>query len=166
LALDILLDLSKKEPIPYEPTIAMILNNLGSIFASQKKYKEALKSYRASLSYYSSLAEKSATTYGHHVATIFKNLASMYIHQNKMKMAKLFHLKSVKVYKVLAEYNEDTYNIELASCLVDGVHYYRQHSLSLYRAEAILKTYVENSRAGELLKQINHLRQSKVSIIN
>jgi hypothetical protein len=108
------------------------------------------------------LAEKNPAKYGHNVAVLFKNLASIYFHEGNTKKAEFFHFKSIEIFEEFSDYNAQKYNLELASCIIDGVEYYEQHTLTLYNAENILKEYKWDEEAEILLGRISKLRKSKV----
>lgn len=142
----------------YTESLAIVHNNLGSIYASQKKYDKALFFYKQALPYLSALAEESPTKYGHNVALLFQNLTSIYFYEGNTQKAEFFHFKSIELFEEFIDYNEEKYQLELAACIIDGVEYYDQHSLSLYNAEHILKSYPFNQEAEKLLSRISKLR--------
>ena len=145
----------------YTESLAIVQNNLASIYASEKKYDKALFFYKQALPYLSSLAEENPAKYGHNVAVLFKNLASIYFYEGNTQKAEFFHFKSIELFEEFTQYNEQKYQLELASCIIDGVEYYDQHSLTLYNAEHILKSYQFNQEAEKLLSRISKLRTYK-----
>ena len=145
----------------YTESLAIVQNNLASIYASQKKYDKALFYYKETLPYLSSLAENNPAKYGHNMAVLFKNLASIYFYEGNTQKAEFFHFKSIELFEEFIQYNEQKYQLELASCIIDGVEYYDQHSLTLYNAEHILKSYHFNQEAEKLLSRISKLRTYK-----
>ena len=163
-SLDILLEFVQTDSEMYIESLAIVQNNLASIYAAQKKYKKALSFYKSALPHLSSLAETNPAKYGHNVAVLFKNLASIYFYDGQTEKAEFFHFKSIKIFEEFSEYNAEKYNLELASCLIDGVEYYDQHTLTLYNAEDILREYKWNQEAEILLARIFKLRKTKVKI--
>ncbi|CAA6812947.1 MAG: Unknown protein [uncultured Sulfurovum sp.] len=161
-SIDILLKFVQKNSENYTESLAIVQNNLASIYATEKKYDKALIFYKRALPHLSMLAEKNPAKYGYNVAVLFKNLASIYFHQNNVKKTEFFHFKSIEIFKEFTEYNAKKYNIELASCLIDGVEYYKQHSLTLYNAEKILQQYKSQEKAKKLLSRLYKLRQNKI----
>lgn len=161
-SLDIIFNHIQEDSETYTESIAIAQNNLASIYATQKKYDKALIFYKKALPHLSSLAEANPAKYGHNIAVLFRNLASIHFHQNKMEKAEFFHLKSIEIFKEFSEYNAEKYNLELATSLIDGVEYYGQHSLSLYKAESILRKYSLNRDTAMLLGRISTLRRKTV----
>jgi tetratricopeptide (TPR) repeat protein len=161
-SLELLLEFEEENSEMYIESLAIVQNNLASIYAAQKKYDKALSFYKSALPHLSSLAETNPTKYGHNVAVLFKNLASIYFYDGKIEKAEFFHFKSIKIFEEFSEYNAQKYNLELASCIIDGVEYYEQHTLTLYNAENILHQYEWDSEAEMLLGRISKLRKAKV----
>ncbi|CAA6824028.1 MAG: Unknown protein [uncultured Sulfurovum sp.] len=161
-SLEILVNFKQKDSESYTESLAIVQNNLASIYATEKKYNKALIFYKRALPHLSSLAENNPTKYGYNVAVLFKNLASIYYHQKNIEKTEFFHFKSIEIFKEFTEYNEKKYNIELASCIIDGVEYYNQSTLTLYDAENILRQYKLHEEAEMLLGRIAKLRKNKI----
>ncbi|CAA6814345.1 MAG: Unknown protein [uncultured Sulfurovum sp.] len=161
-SLDLLFDFVQEDSESYTESLAIVQNNLASIYATEKKYDKALIFYKRALPQLSLLAQNNPAKYGYNVAVLFKNLASIYYHQKNVKKTEFFHFKSIEIFKEFTEYNEKKYNIELASCIIDGVEYYNQHTLGLYNAENILRKYKLHEEAVMLLGRISKLRKSKI----
>ena len=162
ISLDLLLEFVEIDSEMYIESLAIVQNNLASIYAAQKKYDKALSFYKNALPHLSSLAETNPAKYGHNVAVLFKNLASIYFYDGKTEKAEFFHFKSIEIFEEFSQYNEEKYNLELASCIIDGVEYYDQHTLTLYNAENILHQYKWDQEAEILLGRISKLRKTKV----
>ena len=162
MSLELLLEFVDLDAEVYIESLAIVQNNLASIYATQKKYDKALRFYKKALPHLSSLAETNPAKYGHNVAILFKNLASIYFYARKTEKAEFFHFKSIEIFEEFSQYNSQKYNLELASCIIDGVEYYEQHSLTLYDAENILKQYNWDEEAEILLGRISKLRKAKV----
>jgi tetratricopeptide (TPR) repeat protein len=162
VSLEILLEFIDFNSEMYIESLAIVQNNLASIYAAQNKYEKALIFFKRALPHLSSLAEANPAKYGHNVAILFKNLASIYYANGQADKAEFFHFQSIKIFKEFSEYNAYKYNLELASCIIDGVEYYQQHSLTLYNAEDILREYQCNSEAEMLLGKISKLRKDKI----
>jgi len=162
ISLEILLEFIDFDSEMYIESLAIIQNNLASIYAAQNKYDKALIFFKRALPHLSSLAEANPAKYGHNVAILFKNLASIYYSNGQADKAEFFHFQSIKIFKEFSLYNAYKYNLELASCVIDGVEYYEQHSLTLYNAEDILREYQWNTEAEMLLSRISKLRKDKI----
>ena len=162
LALEILTHSPKKELHLFRETIAIIQNNLANIYASNKKYTKAQLYFRAALQHFIALADEFPALYIDFVTTLFKNLALLYFDQGEHKKAEFFHLQSIKIYEEFIQYDAEKYSIQLASAIIDGVQYYGQHSLSLYRAESILRAYGWYDKAEVLLGKICKLKSENV----
>ncbi len=78
-----------------------------------------------------------------------------------MELAQYFHLKVVDIYHDLIDYNELAYDLKLASSIIDGVSCYKQHTISLYHAEAIIKNYRGEREAEALLDKLYFLREER-----
>jgi len=161
-SLEISTQLTKKISESYIETIAIAQNNLASIYSTEKNFDKALDYYKQALPHLSSLADSNPAKYGHNVAILFRNLASIYFQKGNNKKAEFFHLKSLGIFKEFSEYNSEKYNMELAASIIDGVEFYNQHSLSLYKAENILKKYQLKTEATMLLSRITALRKQKI----
>ncbi len=161
-SLEILHEFVQIDSESYTESLAIVQNNLASIYAAQKKYDKSLTYYQAALPHLSLLAEDNPSKYGHNVAVLFKNLASIYFYEGNTQKAEFFHFKSIELFEEFSQYNEEKYHLELASCIIDGVEYYDQHTLTLYNAEHILQGYEWNQKAEVLLSRINKVRKLKV----
>lgn len=161
-SLETLLEFVQVDSETYIESLAIVQNNLASIYAAQKKYDKALRFYKQALPHLSSLADTNPAKYGHNVAVLFKNLASIYFYDGKVEKAEFFHFRSIEIFEEFSQYNSQKYNLELASCIIDGVEYYEQHTLTLYNAEHILREYKWDNEAQMLLGRISKLRRAKV----
>ena len=162
LALNILIDSPNKEFQFFRETIAIIQNNLANIYAGNKNYSKAQNYFKAALQQFIMLADEHPAKYIDFVTALFKNLALLYFDQGETKKAEFFHLKGIKIYEEFIQYDAEKYSIELASAIIDGVQYYGQHSLSLYRAESILRAYGWYDKAEVLLGKICKLKSTRV----
>ncbi|CAA6810303.1 MAG: Unknown protein [uncultured Sulfurovum sp.] len=161
-SLELLIKFVQIDSESYIESLAIVQNNLASIYAAQKKYDKALFYYKKALPHLSALAETNPAKYGHNVAVLFKNLASIYFYEGDTEKAEFFHFKSIEIFEEFSEYNAQKYNLELASCIIDGVEYYEQHTLTLYNAENILREYKWDNDAEILLGRISKLRKAKL----
>lgn len=137
---------------------AIILNDLANSYAIRMRYTKAIERYREALALYIGLAKKSPTDYSIHIAHVFSNLSIIYLTLKKAKEADEFHQNSLRVHRALVKHNPNRYSVGLASCIIDGVTYLKQHSLTLYEAEAVIKKVSENRRTKKLLEIIDKLR--------
>ncbi len=158
-ALELLLYLDSRDTHSYKETIAHTLHNLGQIYSEQLDYPAALSAYREALNYFIELADGNPNKYGSEVALVFKNLASFYKQQNRMDLAEYFHLREIELYRELNYYNDSAYDFVLASAIIEGVEHYGQHSITLYEAEAILRSYEDEMQVEEVLEKISILRE-------
>ena len=158
-ALELLLYLDSKDAHSYKETIAHTLHNLGQIYTEQLDYPAALSAYREALNHFIELADGNPNKYGSEVALVFKNLASFYRQQKRMDLAEYFHLRQIELYRELNHYNTSAYDFILASAIIEGVEHYGQHSITLYEAEAILRSYEDEMHVEEVLEKICMLRE-------
>ena len=158
-ALELLLYLDSKDEYGYQETIAHTLHNLGQIYTEQLDYPAALSAYKEALNHFIELADDNPSRYGSEVALVFKNLASFYRQQKRMDLAEYFHLRQIELYRELNQYNTSAYDFILASAIIEGVEHYGQHSITLYEAEAILRSYEDEMHVEEVLEKICMLRE-------
>ena len=138
---------------------AIILNDLANSYALKMRYTQAIKRYREALMLYLTLAKKKPVKYSLHIAHVFSNLSIIYFNVNKFKEANNFHQNSLKMHRALMKHNLEKYGIGLAKCIIDGATYLKQHSLTLYEAEGILRNFKGNIQAEELLDAIFELKR-------
>ena len=158
-ALELLLYLDSKDSHSYKDMIAHTLHNLGQIYTEQHDYPAALSAYKEALNHFIELADDNPSRYGSEVALVFKNLALFYKKQNRMDLAEYFHLRQIELYRELNHYNTSAYDFVLASAIIEGVEHYGQHSITLYEAEAILRSYEDEMQVEKVLEKICMLRE-------
>jgi len=142
----------------YKETLAITLHNLAQIYTAQHEFSSALTMFREALNHYTDMADEEPSKYGPEVATLFKNLAFFYKKQNRKDVAQYFHLRSVELYRELSHYNSCSFEVILASTIIDGVKHFEQHTVTLYEAEMIIRSYEEESDLAEMLEKISCLR--------
>ena len=138
---------------------AIIINDLANTYAIDMRYTKAIVRYKEALALYLSLAKTQPLDYSIHIAHVFSNLAIIHHNLSKPKEASEFHHNSLKMHRVLVKQNFEKFGVGLASCIMEGVHYFKEHTLMLYEAEDILKKFEDNSRANKLLKALYVLRR-------
>jgi len=138
---------------------AIILNDLANNYALKMRYTKAIQRYREALSLYLTLAKKKPVDYGLHIAHIFSNLSIIYLNINKKKESETFYQNSLRMHRALVKNNLKKYGIGLAYCIMEGAFYLKQHSFTLYEAEAILNHFRGDGRADALLESIFELRK-------
>jgi len=138
---------------------AIILNDLANSYAVEMRYTKAIERYREALALYIKLAKSKPVDYSIHIAHVFSNLAIIHLNLEKIKEAEEFYQNSLRMHRALVKHNYNKYAIELASCLVDGVHYLKQHTWTLYEAEWIVKKIRGDYQAEKLIKIIYKLRR-------
>jgi tetratricopeptide (TPR) repeat protein len=140
---------------------AIILNDLANSYALEMRYSKAIERYKEALSLYILLAKKEPLIYGIHIAHIFSNLSIIYLNLEKNREADAFHQHSLKMHRALVKHNLSKYGVGLASCVIEGVFYLKQHSLTLYEAEGVLHNFRGDGRAERLLQAIGELRKKR-----
>jgi tetratricopeptide (TPR) repeat protein len=143
---------------------AITLNDLANSYALELRYTKAIARYKEALALYISLAKKQPTDYGIHIAHIFSNLSIIYLHLNKQKEVKEFHHYALSMHRALCKHDFSKYGIGLASCIMEGVFYLKQHSLTLYESEMILNNFRGENRAEELRQALFELKKNKVRL--
>ena len=141
---------------------AIILNDLANSYALEMRYSKAIARYKEALSLYISLAKKEPLNYGIHIAHVFSNLSVIYFNLEKTREADAFHQHSLKMHRALVKNDLDKYGVGLASCVIEGVFYLKQHTLTLYEAEGVLHNFRGEGQAEQLLEAIWELREKKV----
>lgn len=139
---------------------AIILNDLANSYAMSLRYTKAIARYKEALALYLSLAKKEPSNYGVAIAHVFSNLAIIHLNLHKFKEAEEFHKNSLKMHRVLVRHNYKKYAIGYATCIMEGVHYLKQHALMLHEAEGLLHRFYGNPLAEQLLRAIKKLRES------
>ncbi|CAA6802333.1 MAG: Unknown protein [uncultured Sulfurovum sp.] len=136
---------------------AFTLNQQANDHATQMRYSKAIVQYKQALSLYVSLAKAEPLDYCLPIAHVFSNLAIIYLNLERPKRADEFHQNALRMHRVLCKTNPKKYALELANCLIDGVRYLKEHSLTLYEAEMALHKISNTKRTIELVRVIRKL---------
>jgi len=137
---------------------AVILNDLANNYAIKMRYTKAIEKYREALSLYIELAKDKPVEYGVHIAHVFSNLSIIYLNLSKPQESELLHLNALKMHRALTKHNPEKYSLMFINCLIEGVSYLKQHTLTLYEAELIITRIQNNLDVESLQKKIQSLR--------
>jgi len=140
---------------------AVILNDLANNYAVKMRYTKAIEKYREALSLYIELAKDKPVEYGIHIAHVFSNLSIIYLNLKKYTESELLHLNALKMHRALTKHNPQKYSLLLINCLIEGVCYLKQHTLTLYEAELVITRIPNDFEVEELRKKIQSLRISQ-----
>jgi len=138
------------------------LNQEANDHATQMRYSKAIVQYKQALSLYVSLAKTEPLNYCLPIAHVFSNLAIIYLNLEQPKRAEEFHQNALRMHRVLCKTNPKKYAHELANCLIDGVRYLKEHSITLYEAEMALHKISDRNRTLELVRVIRKLHAPAV----
>lgn len=138
------------------------LNKQANEYALQLRYSQAIVYYKQSLSLYVALAKKNPIKYSLAIAHIFSNLAIIYLNLERPKRSSEFHQNALRMHRVLCKTNPKKYAIELASCLINGVRYLKEHPFTLYEAEMALNKVNDTERIDELVRVIRKLHSPNI----
>ncbi|CAA6803354.1 MAG: Unknown protein [uncultured Sulfurovum sp.] len=141
---------------------AFNLNQQANDHATQMRYSKAIVQYKQALSLYVSLAKNEPLNYCLPIAHVFSNLAIIYLNLEQPKRADDFHQNALRMHRVLCRTNPKKYALDLANCLIDGVRYLKEHSLTLYEAEMALNTVNDTERTDKLVRMIRKLHAPAV----
>lgn len=141
---------------------ALMLNEQANAYALKMYYSKAIIDYKQALSLYVSLAKTEPLKYCLPIAHIFSNLAIIYLNLEQPKRADEFHQNALRMHRVLCKTNPNEYALELAHCLIDGVRYLKEHSITLYEAEMVLDKVQNTERTAKMLRMMRKLHLSCV----
>jgi len=133
---------------------------LADDFATKMYYAKAIVYYKQSLSLYLSLAKHNPAEHGLPIAHIFSNLSIIYMSLEELKRCEELHENALKMYRVLVKTNYQKYAPELVSCLIDGVRYLNQHTVTLYEAKIVLSQMEESKKRDDLTKVVQKLHRT------
>ena len=142
---------------------ALTLNKQANDYALEMRYSQAIIYYKEALVLYLSLAKTNPNDYCLPIAHIFSNLSIVYFSLEQPKKSDELHLNALRMHRALAKSNPNKYAIELVRCLIDGVRYLGQHSLTLYEAEIVLKQISHAKGADKLVRVIRKLHSLSVA---
>ena len=142
---------------------ALNLNEQANEYALEMRYSQAIIYYKEALVLYLSLAKNNPANYCLPIAHIFSNLSVVYFSLEQAKKSDELHLNALRMHRALAKTNPNKYAIELVRCLIDGVRYLGQHSLTLYEAEIVLNHIRHAKGADKLVRVIRKLHSLSVA---
>lgn len=179
-ALQVLRELSKKDPELHKPNLATTLNNLGSLLCYTNDFKQAQVYYMEALQIYLELAEKDPVAYQPSVATALNNLGNLFSNTNEDEQAQACYEKALQIYRELVEQNLEVYKPNVATTLnnlgnsLKNTNEYEQaqacyeealqirRDLLKYDPEAYkLNVAITLNNLGNLLRDIGELRQAQ-----
>lgn len=132
-------------------------NQLADDYAADRKYSQAIIYYKQALSLYLSLAKRNPAEYSLPIAHIFSNLSIIYKCLDKHERAEELYANALKMYRVLVKTNQHKYASDFIVCLIDGVRYFKKHTLTLYEAKIILNRMQPTKKRDKLEKIIHTL---------
>ena len=142
---------------------ALKLNEQANDYALEMRYSQAIIYYKEALMLYLSLAKKNPADYSLPIAHIFSNLSIVYFSLEQPKKSDELHQNSLRMHRALAKANPNKYALELVRCLIDGVRYLGQHSITLYEAEMVLNQINHAKGAKNLVKVIQKLHSLSIA---
>ena len=142
---------------------ALVLNERANDYALEMRYSQAIVYYKQALSLYLSLAKCDPLEYCLPIAHVFSNLAIIYFNLEQASKSDELHQNALRMHRVLAKTNPNKYAIELVRCLIDGVRYLDQHSLTLYEAEIVINHISHAKGADSLVRVIRKLHSLSIA---
>jgi len=133
---------------------ALHLNEQANDYALEMRYSKAIIYYREALVLYLSLAKSNPNDYC---------LSIVYFSLEQAKKSDDLYQNSLRMHRALAKMNPDKYAVELVRCLIDGVRYLGQHSVTLYEAEIVLNQISHAKGADKLVRVIRKLHSLSVA---
>ena len=116
-AADMIRPLAQEDPERYEPGLAQILNDLGTLHYKLRSFEEAGKAYSNSLEISRHLAETDPGQYEPVVATTLLNLAMVHEDTGDVDQARQTYAKGLEVFEQLAKENPTEYEDNYAHAL-------------------------------------------------
>ena len=179
-ALQVLRELSKKDPGLHKPNLATTLNNLGNILVTINELRQAQTHYEEALQIRRELAEEDPETYKPDVVASLNNLGILLSTTNELKQAQAFYKEALQILRVLAKQNPEAYKPYVATSLnnlgnllrdtndLKQAHAYYKDALQILRELAkqnpeAYKPYVAMTlnNLGILLRDTNELEQAR-----
>lgn len=178
--LQVLRELSKKDPELHKPNLATTLNNLGNLLCATNDFKQARLYYMEALQIYLESAEKDPVACLPRVATTLNNLGNLFSNTNEDEQAQACYEKTLQIYRELVEQNLEVYKPNVATTLsnlgnsLKNTNEYEQaqacyeealqirRDLLKYDPEAYkLNVAITLNNLGNLLRDIGELRQAQ-----
>ncbi|MGP1409704.1 MAG: tetratricopeptide repeat protein, partial [Porphyromonas endodontalis] len=116
-ALQILRELTKKNPEAYLPDVATSLNNLGNLLCNTNDLKKAQDYQEEALQILRKLAQQNPRAYLPKVATSLNNLGNLLRNTNDLKKAQDYYEEALRILRKLAQQNPEAYKPDVATSL-------------------------------------------------
>jgi len=151
---------------------AMLLNNLGALYYSTARLKEAEKSYAEALEIYRQLAATNLSAYLPDVAMTLNNLGALYYSTTRFTEAEKAYAEALKIYRQLTATNPSAYLPDVAMTLNNlGVLYNATtrfaeaekayaEALEIYRQLAAINSSAYLSAVSDTLNNLGALYYS------
>ena len=99
----------------YEPYMAAIYNNLGSLYSNTQRFTESEQMHKSALKIHKSLVESNPQVYEPNLATSYNNLGNLYSDTQCFAESEEMHKSALEIRKRLAESNPQAYEPNLAT---------------------------------------------------
>lgn len=112
--LDICQRLAAISPQAYEPSLAMVQNNLGLLCSDTQRYEDSEEMYLSAVEIYQRLSVVNPQVYEPGLATTQNNLGNLYRDTQRYEDSEEMHLSAVEIYQRLTIVNPQVYEPDLA----------------------------------------------------
>ena len=112
--LDICQRLAAISPQAYEPSLAMVQNNLGLWCSDTQRYEDSEEMYLSAVEIYQRLSVVNPQVYEPGLATTQNNLGNLYRDTQRYEDSEEMHLSAVEIYQRLTIVNPQVYEPDLA----------------------------------------------------
>ncbi|WP_419501549.1 tetratricopeptide repeat protein [Barnesiella intestinihominis] len=112
--LDICQRLAAISPQAYEPSLAMVQNNLGLLCSDTQRYEDSEEMYLSAVEIYQRLSVVNPQVYEPGLATTQNNLGLLYSDIRRYEDSEEMHLSAVEIYQRLTIVNPQVYEPDLA----------------------------------------------------
>ena len=179
-ALQILRELTKKNPEAYLPDVATSLNNLGNLLCNTNDLKKAQDYQEEALQILRKLAQQNPRAYLPKVATSLNNLGNLLRNTNDLKKAQDYYEEALRILRKLAQQNPEAYKPDVATSLnnlgvllcdtndLKKAQDYQEEALQILRKLAqqnprayLPKVATSLNNLGNLLRNTNDLKKAQ-----
>ena len=112
--LDICQRLAAISPQAYEPSLAMVQNNLGLLCSDTQRYEDSEEMYLSAVEIYQRLSVVNPQVYEPGLATTQNNLGNLYRDTQRYEDSEEMYLSAMEIYRRLAAVNPQVYEPDLA----------------------------------------------------
>ena len=112
--LDICQRLAAISPQAYEPSLAMVQNNLGLLCSDTQRYEDSEEMYLSAVEIYQRLSVVNPQVYEPDLAMIQNNLGNLYRDTQRYEDSEEMYLSAVEIYQRLSVVNPQVYEPDLA----------------------------------------------------